>query len=203
MTLIHHPQTYNRPFINVITKHNLEDIQASSIGIFDFGHSAKIKGLGAGFAQFTKDYLLSKKFIRLIELVNKRAGTVDQCIKISREMGYDLILVGHITEIFYGGINTNSKISISIRIIDVRTKVTLWYAKGYMEGQYEEPADYIFFINGSKAAPFPSELGGLLVKELLNEIKSVGQVQHRKDQANRLESFLRMYCQTYENKDLD
>jgi len=197
MTLIHHPQT------NVIIKHNLEDLQASSIGIFDFGHSAELKGLGSGFAQFTKDYLLSKKFIRLIELVEKRAGTVDQCIKIGREMGYDLILVGYITEIFYGGISTNSKISISIRIIDVRTKVTLWYAKGYLEGQYEEPADYIFFINGSKAAPFPSELGGLLVKELLNEIKSVGQVQHRKDRANRLESFLRMYCQTYENKDLD
>jgi len=117
-------------------------------------------------------------------------------------MGYDLILVGYISDIFYGGISTSSKISISIRIIDVKTKVTLWYAKGHMEGQHEEPVDHIFYVKESKAAPFPSELGGLLVKELLNKIKGVAQVQHRKDQADRLKSFLNSYYQTYENKDL-
>ncbi len=188
---------------NVTIKHNLEDIQASSIGIFDFGHSSQLQGLGTSLAQITTDYLLSKKFIRQIELVEKRAGTVDQCIKIGSKMGYDLILVGYISDIFYGGISTSSKISISIRIIDVRTKVTLWHANGHMEGQQEELADYIFFIKESKAAPFPSELGGLLVKELLNEIKSVAQVQHRKDQTDRLKSFLKIYYKAYENKDLD
>jgi hypothetical protein len=187
---------------NVIIKHNLEDIQISSIGIFDFSYSSQLQGLGTSLAQITKDYLLSKKFIRQIELVGKRAGTIDQCIKIGSKMGYDLILVGYISDIFYGGISTSSKISISIRIIDVKTKVTLWYAKGHMEGQHEEPVDHIFYVKESKAAPFPSELGGLLVKELLNKIKGVAQVQHRKDQADRLKSFLNSYYQTYENKDL-
>jgi len=83
MTLIHHPQT------NVIIKHNLEDLQASSIGIFDFGHSAELKGLGSGFAQFTKDYLLSKKFIRLIELVEKRAGLLINALKLAEK--WDMI----------------------------------------------------------------------------------------------------------------
>ena len=199
----HHLQTYNRPFVNVIIKHNIEDIQASNIGIFDFGHSAGLKELGGSFAQFTKDYLLYKKSIRLIELVGKKAGTIDECIKTGRKMGYDLILVGYITEMFYGGISANSKISISLRIIDVRNKVTLWYAKGHMEGQYEEPVDYIFFIKESKEAPPPHELGGLLVKEMLNEIKGIAQTQHHEEQKDRLKTFLRLYSQSYEYKNID
>ncbi|UCD90053.1 MAG: hypothetical protein JSW04_01030, partial [Desulfobacterales bacterium] len=127
--------TTSKPHLqtNVIIQQNLENILDSSMGIFDFGHSSQLQGLGTGLAQITKDYLLTKKIIRQIELVGERTGTVDECIKIGSKMGYDLILVGYIGDFFYGGISASSNISISIRIVDVKTKDTLWYAKGHME----------------------------------------------------------------------
>ena len=39
--------------------------------------------------------------------------------------------------------------------------------------------------------------------KLANEMKDANQAQHFANQINRLKSFLRYYCQTYENKDLD
>lgn len=201
--LQYHSKTYNRPFVNVIIKHDVEDIHAAKIGIFDFGHSAKLEGLGASLAQITRNYLLSNKVIGQIELIGKQAETDDHCIQIGKTMGYDLIFIGHINDIFYGGINSNSRISISIKIIDVQNKTILWYSKGDMEAEYEELADYIFFIKGSRPAPFPSELGGVLINALLRETVGVDPVKHRKDQTDRLKSFLNVYCQTYENKDID
>ena len=39
--------------------------------------------------------------------------------------------------------------------------------------------------------------------KLANEMKDANQAQHFANQINRLKSFLRYYCQTYESKDLD
>lgn len=158
---------YDTPYVKIIIKPDVEKLRGSSIGVFDFSSSDQSQGLGRSIAQNTHKYLLKYKFMRLVELARICPAGIENAIEIGRSKGCDLILLGHVDEFLYGGLNTNSKVSISIRVIDVRTKVTLWYITGRMEGRYEEHSDYILFTKDTREAPPPRILCAKVMRELL------------------------------------
>ena len=159
---------YDRPDIEIIIESEPKKIKAASIGIFDFNNPTELIDLGCGLAQLAHKHLLKNSFIQLVELTRMYPGNVEDAIKIGRNKGYDLIFLGYINDFFYGGLSANSKVDISIRVIDVRTKVTLWYITGHMEGQYKKLTDYILFVKDSKEAPSPYLLCSVVMNELLN-----------------------------------
>ena len=96
-------------------------------------------------------------------------GSVDAAIKIGREKRYDLIMIGYV-ETFFGGICCNSRASISLRLIDIRNNVTLWYVVGSMEEQPVSSTDYILFKTESKEAPSGYLLSKIVLESILSRM---------------------------------
>jgi hypothetical protein len=87
-------------------------------------------------------------------------------------------------------------------VLDVFT-LGIWEVAGTpIEGTKGKKEMYpikIYYEDGEKINRV--ELGGSIRKQ--DKIKSVSQVKHNVAQTERLKSFLFLYCQSYESKDLD
>ena len=169
------PDIYVGPHVKVIIKPDMEKIQASSIGIFNFSHTTNLDNLGYALAQFSQKELLTRRFVKLIELTGTEAINVEDAIGTGRERGYDLILLGKVIKFFHGGVSYTSKVAVSIKIIDVKTGATLWFITGRMEGRYLKHTDYLLFSKPGRETPSPMVMCTLIMNKLLEELTTRSQ----------------------------
>lgn len=147
---------------------------AARLGICDFIHYTTIQGLGNHLAEQVHQELLQRQFVRSIERADRKIVSIDEGISVGREKGYDLILFGEVTEFIFGGLSTQSKVSLSLRIIDPQTTVTLWYVTGSLVDKPRQFLDLILIWRESKEAVSPYLLSGTLLKEILAVVASPG-----------------------------
>lgn len=157
-----------RPRITTIIEPRLEDLRASSIGVLNF--QAGGNSLGRNIAGAVHQYLLQHRFMRVVELAGSDYRSDEDAIAIGRRLGYDLVLLGSVNEFSDGGLANHSKVSISLKIIDTQTAVTLWYISGSLEARPEEMADYMLFMRDGKPATSPFILCTVLMKKILKNL---------------------------------
>ncbi|MCP4714016.1 MAG: hypothetical protein GY868_02780, partial [Deltaproteobacteria bacterium] len=93
-----------------------------------------------------------------------------EAIAAGRQRGYDVIMQTTILRYSDGGLSTPSSVSLSLKMIDVRSRVTLWYLTGTLEAEPQEVADYIVMLKESQPAAPPTTLSHILLKKMLNKI---------------------------------
>lgn len=174
---------YGPPVLEIVIKPDFEKIKGLSIGIFNFNNRDRSDKLGHAFAQFSQRHLLEHKFMEVVDLTGILSEGIQDAIEVGRNKGYDLILLGSVNEYYYGGLSADSKVSISIRIIDVRTEAVLGYVTGRMEGRYKERFDFIVYKKDSKEAPSPSLLGAKVMQEILNLVTEPPATPEEKDES--------------------
>lgn len=158
------------PVIETVVKPDFDNIKGSSIGIFNFNNCDNSDKLGLAFAEFTRKYFLEHKFMKLIDLAGIMPEGIKDAVEIGRNMGYDLILLGSLNEFFYGGLSADSRVAVSVRVIDVRTESLIGHISGSMEGRHKDRFDYIFYKKESSEAPSPNLLAAKVMQEILNSL---------------------------------
>ncbi len=162
---------YKKPLVNIyIEPKKPENIIGDSIGIFNFNffNEGQNNQFSLAFAEYVQKELLRRNFIRTIEMTECGYKNIDQAIKFGKIKGYDLILIGTIDKYYTGGLNTDSEVIITIKIIETSSAATLWFMRGQMSGTYSKGSDYIFFQTESKLATSPSILSQLIFNEMIN-----------------------------------
>jgi TolB-like protein len=117
--------------------------------------------------------------MKVVDLTGIMPENIQDAMEVSREKGYDLILLGSVNEYYYGGLSSASKVSISVRVIDVRTESTLGDIVGIMKDRYEERFDYIFYKRESREATSPSLLAAKVMEKILNEITGTPEIPEK------------------------
>jgi len=167
------------PVLKIIIKPDFKNIRGTSIGIFNFNNCDRSNKLGHAFAQYSRRHLLERKFMKVVDLTGIMPENIQDAMEVSREKGYDLILLGSVNEYYYGGLSSASKVSISVRVIDVRTESTLGDIVGIMKDRYEERFDYIFYKRESREATSPSLLAAKVMEKILNEITGTPEIPEK------------------------
>ena len=140
------------------------------LGIFNFVDATQIKGLGSSLAQQVYQMLLQARFVHQIERIDKDVSSLEWALDAGKDHGYDLIVVGEVNDFTYGGLSADSKVSLSLRILDPPADVTLWYVIGTMADEPEHFLDYLLFWRTSKEATSPYHLSSVLIEEMVGVI---------------------------------
>jgi hypothetical protein len=123
-------------------------------------------------AQEVNERLLQAHVAQAIELVDEEVVGLKHALSVGRERGYDLILVGEVRDFIHGSMSADSRVAISIRIIDPLANVTLWYLTGSMNDEPVGFLDFILIWRESKEATSPYQLSSSLLDEMIRIITS-------------------------------
>ncbi|HQO78128.1 MAG TPA: hypothetical protein PLG17_06415, partial [Thermodesulfobacteriota bacterium] len=140
------------------------------MGVFDFIHSTEIKGLGTDLANQAYQEFLLKRFVRVVDRIESDVLTCDESIASGKEQGYDLIVFGEITEFLYGGLSADSQVSVSMKVIDLRDKSTLWFLTGSRSDKSTGFLDFVLVWRESEEAESPYVLSRELVRKMVETI---------------------------------
>ncbi len=161
---------HSRPNVDVVIETPQEDIAASNLAIFNFYHATGIKGLEYYLADYTQGILLDKKLVSEISRLDTHAYSVPEAIERARQEGYDLMLLGYVDHFVDGGLNANSVVSLSIKLIDVRSRRTLWYLRGQIKSQPYAGMDLFLYKMETEKAASPYLLSRKLLEKMLERL---------------------------------
>ena len=161
---------YDAPLLNIVIEpQNPANNMEGTLGIFNFSFAEEgPKNYSGAFSEYLQICLLKGRFVRTVERIGSGYHHIDAAVGYGREKGYDLICVGRIDSFYWGGLNTNSKAAMTVKVIDTKSGATLWFIKGQMEGEYLPMADYFFYRKDSRPAPSPV----ILCQSILDEISN-------------------------------
>jgi hypothetical protein len=166
----------NHP-VQIYIKNKDIDLKSNSLLIFNFKEPGYALESGIHAAQLCHQKLLKAKTFKTISIENNspwnRLGETDEerlqnAISEGREKHYSTVLVGEIIEYIYGGIN-QSRIQIKLRIIDVNSKTTLFYA-GIKKSNSSKDPSYPLDTKLADPAMSPDELLNIALLEIIKEI---------------------------------
>ncbi|MDY6861744.1 MAG: hypothetical protein SV062_02015 [Thermodesulfobacteriota bacterium] len=167
---VHDKYFNNKPVIEKIIKPHVKPLKVNSIGIFNFNHSTKINDIGYNFSEKIHKRLLKYHFVNQLILTGIDSISEIDSVNIGKRKDYDLILLGCIDELSYGGLTDCSKVDISLKIIDVRTNIILCYIRGHIDRGYEKSFDKIFLKKESKESPSPYKLADVVLDGLVDTL---------------------------------
>ena len=157
---------YKKPLINVYIQPEYQDVRATTIGILNFNGFEK-GDVGAALAKNACDYLKKYEYIKSVNLLTKYPLNIEEAVKAGKDNQNNFILYGHVDEFVHGGSTSDSRVAMTIKIIDVRTERTLWYVEGSMNGEHQEYTDYFFYSKESAPAPSGYRLCSIVLEEIL------------------------------------
>jgi hypothetical protein len=126
------PVVYIYPFNNVYSQ--------ASIGVLPFQVPANMTThQGKGVASIFQEIMLSKGVYRQVQRIDKAYGNLDEAIKIGKNAKVDLVLAGVINYALEGGEFGGAKVDLSIRLLNVNTRNTVWYMEQTIIQEMEYP----------------------------------------------------------------
>ena len=166
---------YKKPLIDInIQPAHPENLRADSLGIFNFYYldEGENRPLSFAFAELLQAELIKRNFIRVVGTTKCNYKNVDQAVEMGRQMGYDLILIGTINKYYEGMRSSDSEVSITLKIIDTQSSVTLWYLTGRMAAKYHAGSDYVLFQTDTKPATSAEILGQSILERMAKTLCS-------------------------------
>lgn len=154
-----------------------QNLDRSSILIFNFKEPSYASGAGAQAAELFHSRLLKSKKFKVVGLFTDspwpRLGESEEdrilyLLDDEQAKNFDYILVGELKDFYYGGINI-SRVKMKVRIIDVKTKTTIFLAENAKGDSGKDP-HYPMNTHLTKKANSPQILAEKIVKELIKKI---------------------------------
>lgn len=106
----------------------------SRVGVFNF--RAPTLELGRQLAMMTHQHLLNERRFRFIGLIGEPAqvlggaGALLRAIRLGRQLGYDLVVVGECLDLLDGVAVAPTRASLRLRILDTKRAATVWLIVG-------------------------------------------------------------------------
>ncbi|MCP5054665.1 MAG: DUF4823 domain-containing protein [bacterium] len=166
------------PNLDVIVKLQRDNLEISSILVFNFNEPGYAEGSGAVVAEMFHLELLKEKKFKLASLYadspwSRIADTEEkrllQALEEAKTKQFDYILVGDLREFFYGGMD-KTRVYMKIRIIEVQTRTTIFLASNYMRKKGKDPT-YPIQTKLSKISTPPRELAAKIVRQFIRKIE--------------------------------
>jgi len=126
----------------------------SNVGLFKFTEPSFAPGIGKEAAQSLYQELLKNGvFLNVTPELDVTDIRIENLIDIARTKKYDLIITGDVLYYLEGSLHQSSRVDEQIRVIDVPTTITLWYAKAVDIGSPGPYTDYILIEGRGVCAP--------------------------------------------------
>jgi hypothetical protein len=163
--------------INVVLKLERENLHHASILVFNFKEPRYAEGDGKHVGELFHLNLLKSRKFKVVSLYSNspwsRLGESEEerlmnALEEGRSMDFDYILVGELKESYFGGIN-KTRVKIKVRIIEVKTKTTIFLAENYEEDIGKDPS-YPMDTKLTNKSRDPKIVAERVVKELINKI---------------------------------
>ena len=126
----------------------------SNVALFKFTEPSFAPGMGKEAAQcLYRELLKNRVFLNVTRELGVADIRIENVIKIARSKKYDLLITGDLLYYHDGSLHQPARADEQIRVIDVSTNRTLWYAKAVDIGTAAPYADYIFIEGRGAHAP--------------------------------------------------
>jgi hypothetical protein len=154
-----------------------KNLDRSSLLIFNFKEPSYAVGAGVQTAELFHSRLLKAKKFKVVSLFTEspwcRLGESEEdrilyLLGDEKSKNFNYILVGELKDFYYGGINT-SRVKVKIRIIDVKTRTTIFLAEGAKGDSGKDP-HYPMNTRMTGKAYSPQMLVEKIVMELIKKI---------------------------------
>ncbi|MCX6582221.1 MAG: hypothetical protein NT166_18780 [Candidatus Aminicenantes bacterium] len=154
-----------------------QNLGRSSILIFNFKEPSYAGDAGAQAAELFHSRLLKSKKFKVVGLVANspwpRLGESEEdrilyLLDDKQSKNFDYILVGELKDFYYGGINS-SRVKMKIRIINVKTRTTIFLAENARGDSGKDP-HYPMNTRLTTKADSPQVLAEKIVMELIKKI---------------------------------
>jgi len=156
---------------------NRKNLDRSSILIYNFKEPSYAVGAGAQTAELFHSRLLKSKKFKVVGLFTEspwpRLGESEEerilyLLDDEQAKNFNYILVGELKDFYYGGINI-SRVKMKIRIIDVKTRTTIFLAEDAKGDSGKDP-HYPMNTRMTTKADSPQVLAEKIVMELIKKI---------------------------------
>jgi tetratricopeptide (TPR) repeat protein len=128
------------------------------IGVFRFLPPEYAPGSGYAAAAIFYRELLERGFKSVTAEFDVHDIRLDNIMEIAEKKNYELIITGQITYYISGNELQESRVDEQIKVIDVSTRETIWYAEAVEIGKPVYASDYIFFSTTGRNPPSPTVL---------------------------------------------
>lgn len=141
------PVVYIHPVANIY--------QGATVGILPFIMPSNLpRTKGEGVAEIFKDILLGKRAFTRIKRLEGDYHTANDAIEIGRRNKVDLVLAGQVNYALAGTDVGGSMVDISVRLLNVDSKNTIWYVEQTMKEPLRCPkVDFLSRLKGSVSPP--------------------------------------------------
>ncbi len=130
----------------------------TTIGVFRFLPPEYAPGSGYAAAAMFYRELLERGFKSVTAEFDVHDIRLDNIMEIAEKKNYELIITGQITYYISGNELQESRVDEQIKVIDVSTRETIWYAEAAEIGKPVYASDYIFFSTVGRPPPSPTVL---------------------------------------------
>ncbi len=130
----------------------------TAIGVFRFLPPEYAPGTGYAAAAMFYRELLERGFKSVTAEFDVHDIRLDNIMGIAERKNYELIITGQITYYISGNDLQESRVDEQIKVIDVSTRETIWYAEAVEIGKPVYASDYIFFSTAGRTPPSPTVL---------------------------------------------
>ncbi len=113
---------------------NHEAYSKASVGVLPFSLPPNMnEEMGAGIAALFKEVLLGKRIYPKVKTIDMQYNNNEQAMAIGKEAGTDLVLAGKINYAIESTELGGARLDISIRMLNVNTKQTVWHINQAMD----------------------------------------------------------------------
>ncbi len=139
----------------------------TAIGVFRFLPPEYAPGSGYAAAAMFYRELLERGFKSVTAEFDVHDIRLDNIMEIAEKKNYELIITGQITYYISGNELQESRVDEQIKVIDVSTRETIWYAEAAEIGKPVYASDYIFFFHDRKESPLTNGADAQECQEIL------------------------------------
>jgi hypothetical protein len=159
--------------VRIVVDLQRQDLARSSLLVFTFKAPAHAEEKGALATALCQELLLEKRLFRVAaqdtrspwnRLGDGEEAQLRTALAEGEKQGFNYILAGEITDYVWGGMN-RTRVGLKLRIIDVRTRITVFFAEHRLE---KEPQEKSSPLTARLSAP--ADAPDLLLKQALGEI---------------------------------
>jgi len=150
-----------------------------SVGVFKFWSPEYAPESGYYAADILYKYLLKSGFGNVAAEFDIHDMSFENIMEIAEERNYELIITGEVTYYKFGGELQESRVDEEVRVIDVLTGETVWYAEVVATGSPIYSKDYIFFSTSGKEASPPAMLMRKNARKLSDMFLSLSEDQEQ------------------------
>jgi len=167
----------DRDPLQVFIQHKRENLWKHSLLVLNFQEPDYAKGAGATVAEMFHIQLLKSRKFKVVSLFTLSQWSVlggneeerlQLAIEEAQDRGFDYLLVGELKDFYDGGIN-QSRVDLKIRIIEIKTLITIFLAQCHSQSEGKDTS-YPMTTKLTRRSHAPVRLVDEIIRQMLKKM---------------------------------